>query len=445
MPHASTPSFLAASAAALATLLLAAAAGAQTPVRAFRGALLHPISSPPIEDGVLVVEDGRIAAIGGRGTPVPRSAEVFDVRGMVILPGLVDTHSHLGSVSGGDSSAPLHPEVRALDAIDVRSDSFWRARAGGLTTLNVMPGSGLLMSGQTVYLKLRRDPRTIDDWLYCTDPLGGICGGMKMANGTNPLDSPPQSGSRAKSAALVRALYVKAEEYLRKIDAAAADPDAEPPPRDLELEALAQVLRGERIVQHHTHRHNDVATVLRLREEFGFRVVVQHGSEAWRIADQLAAAEVPVSITFVDAPGGKEEALGWRLDAPAILERAGVLVGFNTDDGITDSRLLLRAPALAVRYGMSREKALEGVTLAAARMLGLEERIGSLETGKDADFVVLSGDPLSVYTRVEETWVEGERVFDRDDPEQRRYAVGGYRVYRDRSEHHELLASEAGR
>jgi imidazolonepropionase-like amidohydrolase len=425
--------------------LLALGLAAQEPVRAFRGATIYPISGPPIADAVLVVEGGRIAAVGGRGTSIPRGAEVVDVTGMVILPGLVDTHSHLGSVSGGDSSAPLHPEVRALDSVDVRSDGFWRARAGGLTTVNVMPGSGLLMSGQTLYLKLRRDPRTIDDWLYCTDPLGDICGSMKMANGTNPLDSPPQSGSRAKSAALVRALYVKAQEYQRKVDEAAADPEKEPPPRDLEMEALLQVLRGERIVQHHTHRHNDVATVLRLREEFGFRVVVQHGSEAWKVADQLAAAKVPVSITFVDAPGGKEETLGWRLDGPAILERAGVDVGFNTDDGITDSRLLLRAPALAVRNGMSREKALEGVTLAAARMLGLEDRIGSLEPGKDADFVLLSGDPLSVYTKVEETWVEGERVFDRDDPEHRKYAVGGHRVYRDVAVHHELLETEAQR
>ena len=426
-------------------VLLAGTVAGQGPVRAFRGARLLPVSGPPIESGVLVVEGGRIRAVGGARTDVPRGAEVIDVAGLVIMPGIVDAHSHLGSVSGGDSSAALHPDVRALDSIDVRSDSFWRARSGGLTTLNVMPGSGLLMSGQTVYLKLRRDPRTIDDWLFCDDPLAGVCGGMKMANGTNPIDDPPQPGSRSKSAALARTLYVKAQEYQRKVDEAAADSTKEAPPRDLEMEALVQVLRGERIVQHHTHRHNDVATVLRLQREFGFRVVIQHGSEAWQVADELAAAKVPVSVTFVDAPGGKEETLRWRMDGPAILERAGVEVGFNTDDGITDSRLLLRAPALAVRNGMSREKALEGVTLVPARMLGLDARIGSLEPGKDADFVVLSGDPLSVYTKVEETWVEGERVYDRDDPEQRKYAVGGYGVYRDGGSDEHLLETESYR
>jgi imidazolonepropionase-like amidohydrolase len=176
-----------------------------------------------------------------------------------------------------------------------------------------------------------------------------------------------------------------------------------------------------------------------LREEFGFRVVIQHGSESWLLAEELAAAKIPVSLTFIDAPGGKEEVLRWRADGAAILERAGVDVGFNTDDSITDSRLLLRAPALAVRAGMSREKALEGVTLAGARMLGLEQRVGSLTVGKDADFLVLSGDPLSVYTDVEETWVEGERVFDRTDPEHRKYAVGGYRVYEDLAHLHEVI------
>jgi imidazolonepropionase-like amidohydrolase len=418
-------------------LLLAAfplcgvAATAQERPIAFRGALVIPVDGDPIANGVVVVEGGKIAAVGDAATPIPGDAEVRDVTGKVIFPGLVDAHSHVGAVNGGDSSAPLHPGVRALDSIDARADSLWRARAGGITTVNVMPGSGLLMSGQTVYLKLRKDPRTIDDLLFCADAAFDICGGMKMANGTNPMGAAPMPGTRAKSAALVRQLYVKAQEYQRKVEAAAGDDEKEPPARDLELEALGEVLSGERIVQHHTHRHNDIATVLRLREEFGFRLVIQHGSESWLIADEIAAAGVPVSMTLVDAPGGKEETLRLVLDGPAILERAGVDVGFNTDDYITDSRLLLRSPALAVRYGMSREKALEAVTLAPARMLGLDQRLGSLVAGKDADLIVLSGDPLSVYSHVEETWVEGELVFDRALPEHHEYAVGGYRVYDD--------------
>ena len=411
---------------ALAASLPVPAAGQDEP-HVFRGAYLLPISGPPIESGALVVQGGSIVAVGGADLPAPPGAVEHDLTGRVLMPGVVDSHSHVGSVSGGDRSSPLHPDVRALDSIDVASDSFWRARAGGITTVNVMPGSGHLLSGQTVYLKLRAGGRTIEDWLLCDDPLTDVCGGMKMANGTNPLRDPPFPGTRARSAALVRGLYHEAQAYVER-QTGRTDGDR-PAVRDLRMEALAEVLSGERIVQYHTHRHNDIATVLRLREEFGFRVVIQHGTEAWKLAGELAAAGVPVSITFVDAPGGKEETLDWSLEAGAILERAGVDVAFNTDDFITDSRLLRRAAALSVRNGMSRAGALEALTLAPARMLGLADRVGSLEAGKDADFVVLSGDPLSVYATVEQTWVEGQLIYDRSDPEHRRYAVGGYGVY----------------
>ena len=427
---------LVAAAAAL-SLLQPNLAAAQDEAHVFRGARILPIAGPPIESGALVVRGGTIVAVGGPEVAVPPGAVEHDLSGRVLLPGIVDSHSHVGSVSGGDRSSPLHPDVRGLDSIDIASDSFWRARAGGITTVNVMPGSGHLMSGQTVYLKLRDGGRTVEDWLLCGDPLTGVCGGMKMANGTNSLRDPPFPGTRARSAALVRGLYHEAQAYAER---QAARTDADPPAaRDLRMEALAEVLAGERIVQHHTHRHNDIATVLRLQEEFGFRVVLQHGTESWKLAEEIAAAGVPVSITFIDAPGGKEETLDWRLDAPAILERAGVDVAFNTDDFITDSRLLLRSAALAVRHGMSREAALAALTLAPARMLGLEARVGSLEAGKDADFVVLSGDPFSVYTTVEQTWVEGRLVYDRSNPDHRRYAVGGHDVYRVTAEEEQVL------
>lgn len=390
----------------------AAAAGAAERTLAFTGARVIPIAGAEIEHGVVVVEDGRIAAVGAAGeVAVPAGAEVIDVTGKVLLPGLVDSHSHLGRGSGGDASKPLHPDVRVLDAVDPRAENFWKARAGGITTVNVMPGSGHLISGQTVYLKLRLAGSDIEDYLLCTDDEPAICGGLKMANGTNSHRPPPFPGTRGKSAALVREAFVKAVEYREKLRRP-REKEGEPPARDLGLEALVEVLDGRRIVHHHTHRADDILTVLRLAEEFGFRPVLHHVSEAAKIADEIAAAGAPCSVIVIDSPGGKLEAVGLALETAAVLERAGVDVAFHTDDSITDSRFFLRSAALAVRAGMSRAKALEGLTLAGARMLGLADRVGSLEPGKDADLIVLSGDPLAAATRVEQTWIEGTKVYD---------------------------------
>lgn len=402
---------------------------AQDRVHLFRGATVIPVEGDPIPHGVVVFHRGKIVAVGSADTiPIPPDATVIDIPGKTLLPGFVDTHSHVGGGSGGDASSALHPDVRILDAIDVRHDTFKKALAGGITTANVVPGSGHLLSGQTVYLKLRTAEK-IEDMLFCADATNDICGGMKMSNGTNSIGEKPFPGTRAKSAALVRQLFVKAEEYRQKLRLAAGN-EEKMPPRDLQMEALVQILEGKRIVQFHTHRADDIMTVLRLAREFGFRVVLHHVSEGWKVAPEIAAANVPCSIIVIDSPGGKLEAVDLRFDTGAILERAGVSVAFHTDDGITDSRLILRSAALGVRAGMSRQKAIEALTLAGARMLDLDRHVGSLKPGKDADFVILSGDPLSVYTHVEQTWVEGVKMFDRSDPAQRKYAVGGYEVFR---------------
>lgn len=411
------------------TFLCTTLGTAQEKPHAFRGATIIPIEGEPIANGVLLVQYGKILAVGKDGeVTIPSDAVVQEVSGKVIMPGMVDTHSHLGGGSGGDGSAPLQPDVRILDAIDVRSDDFKKALAGGITTLNVMPGSGHVLSGQTAYIKLR-PANTINDMLFCKDPLNEICGGMKMANGTNSIRQAPFPGTRAKSAALVRQMYVKAQEYRAKIQAAKGDP-AKMPKRELDMEALVQVLDGKRIVHHHTHRHDDILTVLRLAKEFGFRVVLQHVSEAWKVAKEIAEAGAPASIIVLDSPGGKLEAVDIRWENGAALEKAGALVAFHTDDGITDSRLFLRSAAFGVRAGMSRKTALEAMTINGAKMLDLQDRIGSLKPGKDADFLILSGDPLSVYTHVEQTWVEGRKMFDRSNPDDKKYAVGGYNVYR---------------
>ena len=411
---------------AAAVLLTVCPAFGQAKPTAFVNARIIPINGAPIDQGILLVQDGKIRAVGdARTVRLSSDVERIDMAGKTIMPGLVDTHSHIGGGSGADGSAPIQPDVRILDGINARSISLQRAQAGGITTVNVMPGSGHLDSGQTLYLKLRDGAVKIDDLLiFGAD--GRYAGGIKFANGTNSIRAGGGNfpGTRAKSAALVREQFIKAQDYRDKIRKAGTDA-TKLPPRDLAMETLVEVLDGKRMVHFHTHRHDDILTALRLQKEFGFRIVLQHVSEAWKVADEIAKAKAPASIIFIDAPGGKLETMDISLTNGAALEKAGALVGFHTDDGITDSRWFLRSGGLAVRAGMSREKALYALTMANAIMLDLGDRVGSLEAGKDADFIVLSGDPLSVYTHVLQTWVEGKKVFDRSDPKDYLLAIGG--------------------
>jgi imidazolonepropionase-like amidohydrolase len=417
-----------------------------------RGAKIYPVSGAAIERGVLIVRAGKIEAVGAESRmAIPKGARVVDASGKVIIPGIVDTHSHIGIGSRpsvpanedvNEGTGPIQPALRALDAIYPEDPGIRMALAGGVTTANIMPGSGNVIGGQTAYVKLRG--KTIDEML-----IPGTIGGLKMANGENPKHYGRENQApmtRMEEAALARKEFLKAQEYKHKWDEynkknAAGDKDAKAPDRDLELEPLVEVLEGRRIVQHHTHRADDIMTVVRLSEEFHFRVVVHHGSEAYQVADELAKHKVPVTLTIVDAPGGKLEATQFEFQAAAILEKAGVKVAVNTDDFINSSRFLLREAALTIRGGLSEAAALEALTRNAAEMLDLEKRVGTLEPGKDADFVVLSGNPFSVYTKVLETWIEGEKVFDRSRPEDLRYATGGFQVA---NRYPKLLPSSTG-
>ena len=391
----------------------ASPAAAQDRAIAFTGARILTMAGEAVEDGTLVIKDGKILAVGAN-VAIPADAERRDAKGRVIMPGIVDTHSHIGQVAGADGSGPIQPDVRAMDSIDPMSSTIAKARAGGVTTANIMPGSGHLLSGQTFYMKLRKG-RTIEDIAFQMKD-GAALGGMKMANGTNPMGGSGFPGTRAKSAALVREVLTEAKAYC------AGDRKK----RDIGKEALCEVLSGERLVHFHSHRADDIMTVLRLKQEFGFNVLLQHGTETWKIADELAKAGVPVSNITLDAPGGKLETMDLRMDNAGILERAGVLVSIHSDDAIVDSRMMLREAALAVRGGMTRDGALKALTINGARQMKLDARVGSLEPGKDADFLVLDGDPLSAYSHVLETWVEGDKLFDRSKPEDLLMATGGF-------------------
>jgi imidazolonepropionase-like amidohydrolase len=417
----------------------AAVAPGDKPV-AFTGARVLTAVGAPIDNGVLVVQQGKILAVGAaRETPLPEGAEVVDLTGTTIIPGLVDTHSHVGiypkpmlpaNADGNEGSGAVQSGLRALDAIWPDDPGVRMAVAGGVTTANIMPGSGNVIGGQTLYVKLRG--RTVEEMRIADMP---VLGGLKMANGENPKNFNFERGkmapaTRMKLAAMQREQFVKAREYQRKWagyrKAAAEGKDASQPDTDLGMETLVEVLERKRTVHFHSHRADDLLTAVRLAEEFNFELVLQHGTEGYRIADELARRKIPVSLTLVDSPGGKMEAAGLLEENAAALQQAGILIAINTDDFITESRFFLRTGAIAVRGGLTEEAALKALTINPAKMLHLDGRLGSLEKGKDADFVVLSGSPFSVYTQVLRTYIEGVRAFDRSQHKDWMYQAGGF-------------------
>ncbi|MCE9568322.1 MAG: amidohydrolase family protein [Planctomycetes bacterium] len=384
----------------------------------------------PLENGFLIVKAGKIEAIGS-GKPNTVADTQIDLKGAVVIPGMVDTHSHIGVWSkpgvsansdGNEMSGPVQSGVRAIDAINPDDPGIRMATAGGITTANIMPGSGNVIGGETLYVKLRG--RSVEEMrINGRLPGGGdILGGLKMANGENPKgygkNKQQAPFTRMKVAALQRETFQKAKEYKAKLDAGTKVD------RDVNLEAVVEVLEKKRTVHFHCHRADDLMTAIRISEEFGFELVLQHATEGYRVADILAKKKIPVSLTLIDSPGGKAETIGILEENAYILDKAGVTVCINTDDSITESRFFLYTGSIAVRGGMSEALALKAMTLTPAKLMHLDHRIGSLEKGKDADFVVLSGAPFSTFTRVKQTFIEGKKVFDEDTD--RGYREGGF-------------------
>lgn len=404
---------------------------AAEPILAFTNATIHTAVGEKIVGGTLVVQGPKIVAVGP-SVAIPEGAERIDLNGAVIIPGLVDTHSHVGIYpkpavpahsDGNEMSGPVQTIGRALDAIDPNDPGIRMALAGGITTANIMPGSGNVIGGQTLYVKYRG--ATVEQMrvLGKRDDGTEVLGGLKMANGENPKGYGRRGQApftRMKIAALQREQFIKAREYQQKLK---SDKKTE---RDLTLEPLVEVLEKRRTVHFHCHRADDLMTAVRIAEEFGFELVLQHATEGYRVADELAKRKIPVSLTLVDSPGGKAEVMGLLEENAAILDQAGVPVCINTDDSITESRFILATGALAVRGGMSELAAIKAITITPAKIMHLDHRIGSLEAGKDADFVILSGSPFSVYSKVLETWIEGKKIFDAKEARDRNYRDGGH-------------------
>ncbi len=389
------------------------------------GGYVVPITAEPIDGATVLIEDGKIAAVGV-GLDIPRDANVIDAAGQWVLPGFIEAHGHVGvheegeGWAGSDSNEltePVTAHVRALDAINPADLGFRDAVSGGVLAVNVNPGSGNPIGGQTAALKCWG--RTVDEMLLRAPA------GMKSALGENPKriygERKQTPSTRLGTAAVIRGALVDAANYLARLEAeqGKSEADRKPVDRDLKLEALAMVLRREIPWRQHCHRADDIATALRLAAEFGYDLVIDHGTEAHLLADILAAKDIPVIIGPLFTSRSKVELRNRSLANPGKLAAAGVTIAITTDHPVVPINFLAHQAALSVKHGLDRDTALRALTINPARIVGIEDRLGSIEPGKDADLVIWSGDPLDVLSRVERALIDGVEIYTFADGEAR--------------------------
>ncbi len=400
-----------------------AAAPGRLPIGTARGSVavvggyVVPVASEPIAGATVLVEDGVVTAVG-TDVVVPDGVRVVDARGRWVLPGFVEAHAHMGvweeaqGWAGEDANEMTSPDgsaLRAIDAVNVEDEGFRDALVGGVTSAVVKPGSGNPIGGRTVALKTWGG-RTVDEQVIRHDVS------VKSALGENPKrvygERKQLPSTRLGVAAVIRKAFVDAQTYAARRDAAAAA--GEPFERDLGKETLAAVLAGELAWDQHTHRADDIATALRLADEFGYRLVVNHGTDAASIADVLAERDVPVIFGPLFTARSKVELRDRAIENLGILARAGVRVAITTDHPVVPVNFLVHQASLAVKEGLDRDTALRALTVNPAQFLGLDDRIGSLTPGLDGDVVVWSGDPLDVTSRAEHVFVTGTEVYTWD-------------------------------
>lgn len=387
-------------------------AGAGT--TAIVGGRVLPIVTGPIDDGVLLIgPDGRIAAVGGPELAIPDGATVVDARGGWVLPGFIDAHTHIGTLEQGvgragddhdEGTEPMTAQLRVVDAINPHDIAFADAVAGGVLAVGVNPGSCNPIGGQSA--ALRTAGRTVDEMTLLAPA------GIKSALGENPKNTYGALGrfpsTRMGVAAVIRQALTQAAADLAR-QRAGGDPTE---PVDLGRRALIQVLTGELPWRQHVHRVDDIATALRLADEFGYRLVIDHGTEAHLIADVLADKGIPVLLGPLLVGRGKVEMKERAFANAALLAAAGVEISLVTDHPVIPIELARVQAALTVREGLPAETALRALTLHPARALGVADRIGSLAPGLDADLCVWDGDPLALNSRVRSAYVRGRQVFD---------------------------------
>jgi imidazolonepropionase-like amidohydrolase len=395
---------------------------------AITNATIMTASSGTILRGTIVIRDGRIAAVGAN-VAVPAGAEVIDAAGRWITPGIIDAHSHTASEAINEGTLSVTAQVRQTDVLRVDGVTIYRQLAGGVTTANVLHGSANTIGGQNAVIKLRYGLPT-DSFLFQGAPPG-----IKFALGENVrrTNFNPQPGqqrrypyTRMGQEQVLRDAFTRASEYRAeraRFDSTLAawqraprnrrGAEPVPPRRDLQLDALVEVLDGRRLVHAHSYRSDEIFMLLGVARDFGFRIAtLQHVLEGYRVADEIARAGTGAS-TFADMWAYKLEAYDAIPHNAALMAERGVLVTINSDSDERARRLYQEA-AKAMHYGgASEEEALRMITLNAARQLGVASRVGSIEVGKDADLAIFNGHPFAPASRVEMTLIDGRVFFDR--------------------------------
>ena len=384
---------------------------------AVRGDRIYTSAGDPIDNGVVLIHDGKISAIGPvDDVSIPDGMSV--VRAAVVTPGLIDAHTVVGMVgylSQDDDqdqlerSAAIQPDLRAIDAYNAREPLVEWLQSFGITTIHSGHGPGEIISGQTLIAKTTGD--TIAETVV--EPVAMVAatiGEGAVMSGNGGRNTP---GSRAKVVAMLRAELLKAQDYAEKWAAAEDDDEKERPARNLKMEVLTDVVSGDRPLLVTANRHNDIMTALRIAEEFGVNVVLDGASEAYLLLDEIKAAGVPVIIHPAMArASGERENLAFT--PPAKLMAAGIPTAYQSgyEGYVPKTRIVLYEAAVTLAHGVSFEQALGAITIEAAKILGIDDRVGSIEVGKDGDLALYDGDPFEYTSHAIGTIIDGVRVSD---------------------------------
>ena len=393
-----------------------------------RNATVMTAVGPTMTGASILLRDGRIVEVGAT-VSAPGDAIVIDGTGKYVTPGLIDTHSHLGVYAapgvaalsdGNEATNPVTAHVWAEHSVWPQDPQFPRVLAGGITTLQVLPGSANLIGGRSVVLKVV-PARTVQEMKF-----PGAKYGLKMACGENPKRVYASRGpsTRMGNVAGYRAAWIDAAGYRQRWVKWRDSAQGDPPSRDLGLETLAEVLRGNIYVHNHCYRADEMAQMIDIADEFGYSIrSFHHGVEAYKVADILAARGISGSL-WADWGAFKMEAMDGVKANLALVHKAGARAIVHSDDPSGSQRLnqeAAKAMASGNEHGIAitEDDALKWITINAAWALGLDDRIGSLAPGKNADVVLWSGNPFSVYSRAEKVWIDGALRYDRLDPSQR--------------------------